>query len=264
MNVLEAQQIANERRQRGQVAWGELILLGGIWPETELVSLPPQLLGGMGAFSAAQIQPIIKDALPCAPLDRSWPWLAHAAFVYSSELNISESYVLPELNADKLVDRIGGQAAKLHANLMALNILSIRGPEEIGKPHHEKAMDLMFALQAHFGAPQCTGAEYARFTENLAFIAKACKARRAPVASSRGRGATDPHLSLLVSYLANFWNRATDRAPSAADPVRKDGRPGPFVRLVNHCQMLAGQLPATMEAVSRAIENPPEFARKND
>lgn len=264
MNHLEAQRIANARLQRGQVAWDELSRLGGIWPDTEPVSLPPQLLDGMGEFSAAQIQPILSDALPSAPVDRAWPWLAHAAFVYSSELKISASYVLPETNADKLVDRIGRQAGKLHSSLVALNYFGIRGSEEVGKPHADKAWGLLSDFRTHIGGPQSNGTEYVRFTESLAFIEKACKARAVIAAINRKRGASDPHLSLLVCYLGDFWKRATGRAPSAADPVRNDGRSGPFVRLVNASQSLAGQPHATMAAVSRAIQNPPEFAREND
>jgi hypothetical protein len=264
MDHLEAQRIADARLQHGQVAWNDLLRLGGPWPETEHVSLPPQMLDGMGEYSAEQVQPILSDALPTAPVARAWPWIAHAAFVYSTELKISASYGLPETNTDKLVERIGTQAGRLHSSLMALNSFGIRSPEEVGKPHADKAWSLLSDLQTHFGGPQSNGTEYARFTESLAFIEKACKARAEIAASSRKRGASDPHLSLLVWYLSDFWNRATGRAPSAADPVRKDGRPGPFVRLVNACQSLADQQHATMAAVSRALENPPEFARQKD
>ena len=264
MNHLEAQRIANARLQRGQVAWDELVRLGGIWPETEPASLPPQLLDGMGEFSAAQIQPILADSLPSAPIDRAWPWIAHAAFVYSSELKISASYVLPQTNADELVDQIGRQAGKLRSSLLALNFFGIRGPEEVGKPHADKTWSLLSDLLTHIGGPQSNGAEYARFIENLEYTENACNTRAAVAANSRKRGASDPHLSLLVWYLADFWNRASGRRPSAADPVRKDGKPGPFVRLVNACQSLADQPRATMAAVTRAIDNPPEFAQQKD
>lgn len=264
MNHLDAQRIADARLQRGQIAWDELVQLGGIWPETEPVSLPPQLLDGMGEYSVTLVQPILADAMPCAPVDRAWPWIAYSAFEYSTDLKISASYALPETNTDKLVERIGAQAGKLYSSLMNLNSFGIRGLEEVGKPHADKAWGLLSELRTHFGGPHSNGTEYARFTESLAFIEKACKARAEIAASSRKRGASDPHLSLLVWHLSDFWNRATGRAPSAADPVRNDGRPGPFVRLVNACQSLAGQSSATMAEVSRALENPPEFARQKD
>lgn len=264
LNYLEAQKIADARLQSGQVAWDNLLRIGGIWPDTEPANLPPQMRDAMGEYSIVQVQPILSDALPCAPVDRAWPWIAHAAFVYSSELKISASYMLPETNADKLVERTGKQAGKLHSSLMALNFFGIRGPEEVGKPHADKAWGLLSDLQIYFGGPQSNGKEYARFTECLAFIENACKARAAIAAINRRRGASDPHLSLLVWYLSDFWYRATERPPSAADPVRKDGRPGPFVRMVNACQSLAGHRHATMAGVSRALENAPEFARQED
>lgn len=261
LNYLEAQKIAGARLQRGQVAWDNLLRIGGICPETEPANLPPQMRDAMGEYSIVQVQPILSDALPCAPVDRAWPWIAHAVFVYSSELKISASYMLPETNADKLVERTGKQAGKLHSSLMALNFFGIRGPEEVGKPHADKAWGLITDLQIYFGGPQSNGKEYAHFIESLAFMENACTARGATVASSRKRGASDPHLSLLVWYLADFWRRAAHREPSAADPGHRE-RDGPFVRLVNGCLNLADGPLATPPQVDRAIKNPPDFARQ--
>ena len=84
MTLLEAMQIRNERRERGQAAWDVLVLRGGIWPEAESATLPPQMLDGMGEYLAADVQSILADALSSAPVDRAWPWVAHAAFLYSS------------------------------------------------------------------------------------------------------------------------------------------------------------------------------------
>lgn len=263
MTLLEAMQIRNERRERGQAAWDVLVLRGGIWPEAESATLPPQMLDGMGEYLAADVQSILADALSSAPVDRAWPWVAHAAFLYSGDRRINATLSNSEDNADKLVERIGNQAGKLVSSLIALNSIGLRGPDVVGKPHADKAWRLLSDLQNQFAGPQSTGREYVQFVEKLAFIEDTCKSRRSTVAKSRKRGASDPHLALLVWHLAAFWRRAANREPSAADPGHID-RDGPFVRLVNGCLRMAHGPTATSAQVDRAIRTPPYFALQKD
>jgi hypothetical protein len=64
----------------------------------------------------------------------------------------------------------------------------------------------------------------------------------------------DAALAGLVYELALFWCSVVGRKPSASNPVRADGKPGPFVRLVAHCSELGGGAPASSSSVSKALD----------
>lgn len=118
----------------------------------------------------------------------------------------------------------------------------------------------MQALQKHFAGETPKENEYSTFTNDLKAVADICSAFNSKAAGGRKRGPSDPYLSGLVYDLSEFWKHVFDRQPSAADPARKDGKPAPFVRLVNGCLELAGGPAATPKQVAIAIQHPPSFA----
>lgn len=262
-NFAEAQKIASARLDRGKAAWEALKLAGGIWPPCSFD--PPQvgIWDGMGEYDSDVVQKIVRDALPKIAAERAWPWVARAIFIYETERVIRDSYAPPEPNADLLIDQIRSHSDALWKSLIAVNFLTIKSPEEVGKPHFDKAGKVYNALRMHFVGPTSVGDEYSHFLEDLKAVSEVCAGYSGNVARDRRRGASDPHLSLLVWELADFWRQATRRNPSAADPARKDGKHGPFVRLVNGCLSISEVPNASPKQVANAIKHPPTFAAKS-
>lgn len=257
---VEDQTVADLRLKRGKAVWDTLHSSVGIWPACHVSPPPFGIWDGMGEYDPNAIQTLLKDALPKIAAERAWPWVARATFIYETERAIRDSYAPPEPNADILIKKIRRQADELWKSLIAINFLTIKSPEEVGRQHYDKAWQVQNAFQTHFGGPASMGVEYSKFLNSVQAVSRVCAENRDNVARNRKRGASDPHLSLLVLYLAEFWLAASGRKPSAADPFRADGKPGPFVRLVNGCLVIAGAPEVTAKQVEAAINAPPIFA----
>lgn len=262
-SYVDAQMVANARLERGMAAWDALNESGGIWPPCDTSPPPWGIWDGMGEYDAGAVQEAIQVALPTVPIERAWPWVARAIFIYETERKLRDSYAPPEPNSDALVDLMQRQSVALRKSLLNLNFLSIRPPEEVGRQHFEKATQVHRSLRTRFGGPNTLGAEYVQFLAGLEIVSEVCAGFNSKAATDRRRGALDPHLSTLVWELSDFWTKASGRAPSASNPGHADND-APFVRLVNGCLRLAGAAAASPRKVGTAISNPPTYASQKN
>ena len=241
------------RQAAALVAWAALEAAGGLYPPHSEGTPPAGMLEGLGEYDAAAVQAIVRDTMRSAPVDRVWPWIARAIYRYEVELAADGFADLAEPSADKLLEQAAKQAKALRQTLYQLSLLSFKSPAKVGAQNHANALRFGLLLSDHFTDRADGGGSRSAFLSDLAALAAMSKQAKSDTLEARKRGALNPFLAGLVADLAEVWSAAIGTKPSAADPVRKDGQGGPFVRLVNGCLSLADGNESTSEQIKTAL-----------
>jgi hypothetical protein len=256
--------IAVARRKKGVAAWRIVEEAGGPWPEVEVRGLTKfwqeDFWDGIGEYELSAITSVVKDCLPRISMVRSWPWIARATFRNESTRKIAA--VMPELgeSASDLIKSIRRQSQSLMENLMALDEMSLLPARSLSDQRQRLAQAARDAIDSRLGGATSvrsllTGKVALQW--RLLEVVKALDSLCIETIHPRTRGGADPWLGPLVLELAMFWSAATNRRPSTSTPCRKDGKPAPFVRLVDGCARLAGGNGATAKQVAAILKYVP-------